>query len=277
MMELFSYVLLGCWATFVSACPLPTDIIESGTGAAPWAGSGPLPEVTNADSRVATANIAPSTLAVPVGAIISSCTQPGIVALTFDDGPYIYTSQVLNILRNNNVPATFFVNGNNWADIRTEDSRGLIMRMINEGHQIGSHTWSHPDLTVLDRDGIISQMTLLEDALSEIIGKYPTYMRPPYFSTNDLVLQTMGELGYHVVQANIDTRDWANDSPEAIQNSVQLFREGLDAGGSIALSHDVHQATANTLVQAMIDEVRNRGLRGMLNHQPLKSQKNIFS
>ena len=106
-------------------------------------------------------------------------------------------------------------------------------------------------------------MNLLESALLQILGYYPTYMRPPYFSTNDLVLQTMGELGYHVVNAGIDTLDWANDSEGAIQTSVQRFIDGLNAGGSIELSHDVHQWTANVLVQAMIDEIKNRGLKGM--------------
>ena len=114
----------------------------------------------------------------------------------------------------------------------------------------------------LDRAAIVSQMRLLESALVQILGYYPTYMRPPYFSTNDLVLRTMGELGYHVVNADIDTLDWANNSEDGIQTSVQRFRDGLDAGGSISLSHDVQQWTANVLVQAMIDEVQNRGLRG---------------
>lgn len=107
-------------------------------------------------------------------------------------------------------------------------------------------------------------MNLLESALQQILGYFPTYMRPPYFSTNNLVLQTMAELGYHVITADIDTLDWANDSEQAIQTSVQRFKDGLNAGGSIELSHDVHQWTAEVLVQAMIDEVKRRGLRGMI-------------
>jgi peptidoglycan/xylan/chitin deacetylase (PgdA/CDA1 family) len=105
-------------------------------------------------------------------------------------------------------------------------------------------------------------MTELESALVDIIGKFPTYMRPPYFSTNDAVLQTLGDLGYHVIQADIDTQDWANDSPDAIQTSVELFNQGLDAGGSIVLAHDVHENTANTLVPAMIAAIQDQGLQG---------------
>lgn len=129
--------------------------------------------------------------------------------------------------------------------------------------------WAHRDLATLDRDSIVSQMRLLESALQQILGYWPTYMRAPYFSTNDLVLRTMGELGYKVVHADIDTLDWANNSPDGIQVSVRRFRDGLNAGGSIALAHDVHEWTARTLTQAMIDEVRARGRRGKPPNAPV--------
>jgi hypothetical protein len=116
-------------------------------------------------------------------------------------------------------------------------------------------------------------MDQLSAALREIIGKAPRYMRSPYFSANDLTLRTLGELNFHVVHASIDTLDWQNDSPDAIGTSVQLFSDGLDGGGNLALAHDVHQWTANTLTQAMIDEVKARGLRGRISsldfHSPL--------
>lgn len=79
--------------------------------------------------------------AVPVGQIITQCTQPGTFAITFDDGPYIYTDQILDILKNNGVKATFFVNGQNWGDINDPVNSARVRRAINEGHQIGSHTY----------------------------------------------------------------------------------------------------------------------------------------
>ena len=106
-------------------------------------------------------------------------------------------------------------------------------------------------------------MTTLEDALRGIIGKAPRYMRPPYLSTNDVALQALGELQYHVISCDIDTLDYNNDSEDQIQNAVQNFKNGLDAGGTIELSHDVHEWTSRVLVQAMIDEVKNRGLRAV--------------
>jgi peptidoglycan/xylan/chitin deacetylase (PgdA/CDA1 family) len=103
-------------------------------------------------------------------------------------------------------------------------------------------------------------MTQLEEALVTILGYFPQYMRPPYFSTNAEVLQTLGGLGYHVIQADIDTLDYENDSPALIQNAYNNFVSGLDDGGSIELSHDVYQNTVETLVQEMIDQVRSQGL-----------------
>lgn len=79
--------------------------------------------------------------AVPVGQIITQCTVAGTFALTFDDGPYIYTDKILDILKANGAKATFFVNGLNWASINDDASKARIRRMIAEGHQIGSHTY----------------------------------------------------------------------------------------------------------------------------------------
>lgn len=262
MALLSTLTLLGYCAALATAAPASTRGTESGGGIAPWAGQHSLPP-PRPESREATFSATAAASQVPVGTIITRCTVPGTVALTFDDGPHPNTDEVLNHLRNANMRATFFVNGDNFNYILDQPGRDRINRMIREGHQIGSHTWSHPDLTTLDRNGIADQMSRLESALRTILGYWPTYMRPPFFATNDLVLNTMRELGYHVIHADIDTLDWANQSEGGIEESVRRFRDGLNAGGSIALAHDVHFWTARRLTPAMIDEVRRRGLRAV--------------
>ncbi|EYE99922.1 chitin deacetylase [Aspergillus ruber CBS 135680] len=204
-------------------------------------------------SQRATANTA-----VAVGAVIDRCTTPGTIALTFDDGPYQYTADLLDVLYQNGAPATFFLNGQNIGSIY--DYADVIQRMHSEGHQIASHTWSHPYLTSLDYNGVVSQMTQLEDALQNIVGVKPAYMRPPYLATNDVALGALGDLGYHVISCSIDTKDYENDDPSLIANSVNKFNGELNAGGSIVLSHDVHEQTVYTLAQAMLDEINARGL-----------------
>jgi peptidoglycan/xylan/chitin deacetylase (PgdA/CDA1 family) len=76
---------------------------------------------------------------VPTGSIIQSCTVPGVFALTFDDGPFMYTEQVLDTLAASGVKATFFLNGKNYGSIY--DYTSTVQRMITDGHQVGSHTY----------------------------------------------------------------------------------------------------------------------------------------
>lgn len=107
-------------------------------------------------------------------------------------------------------------------------------------------------------------MTQLEQAFLRIVGFYPTYMRTPYLMFNDVVLQAMADLGYHVIGASIDTKDYENDDPGLSWRSFEKFRAELDAGGSIVLAHDTHRTTVEVLVDNMLAEVEGRGLNSML-------------
>jgi peptidoglycan/xylan/chitin deacetylase (PgdA/CDA1 family) len=126
---------------------------------------------------------------VTTGTIYTACTVPGVVAISFDDGPYIYTDSILDQLKAAGQSATFFVNGQNWGSIY--DYGPTLKRMVNEGHQIGSHTWSHADLQTLSAAGITSQMTQVETAMTSLIGYFPRYMRPPYLSINATVTKIL--------------------------------------------------------------------------------------
>lgn len=101
-------------------------------------------------------------------------------------------------------------------------------------------------------------MTILEIELLKIIGKFPTYMRPPYFSWSSLTLETLGRMGYKVIRGDIDTLDWKYD----MDKSLKLFERGLQAGGSITLMHE-HQKTIEELVPEVIRVVQESGKRGM--------------
>ena len=105
-------------------------------------------------------------------------------------------------------------------------------------------------------------MTALESAFSHILGFYPTYMRAPFLATSDAVMDVMDELGYHVIGASVDTKDYAFDDPDTNWRSFERFLEGLDAGGTVVLAHDSHQNTAEILVENMLAEIETRGLSG---------------
>lgn len=137
---------------------------------------------------------------VPYGEEVISCKKPGVIALTFDDGPGKLTEDIVKTLNKYDAKATFFVVGKNGNDgLTTGDYDDLIKDMYDAGHQIGSHSFSHPDFSSIDHDEIVEELEGNEKALADIIGVTPTYFRPPYTSCDEECYETLGEMGYHVV------------------------------------------------------------------------------
>ncbi len=143
---------------------------------------------------------------VPYGVDISHCSVTGKVALTFDDGPYIYTTELLDLLKRNNVRATFFIVGNNGGKGEINDPKtgypAIIQRMIAEGHQVGSHSWSHQDLSAATPAQRRAQILNNEIALNDILGVIPTYFRPPMTRCGADCYNDLRSFGYHVVSLN---------------------------------------------------------------------------
>lgn len=161
---------------------------------------------------------------------IEAATQEKIVALTFDDGPYPpYTQQVLNVLKENGVPATFFVVGKN-----VERYPELVKRIVDEGHQLGNHTYSHPDLLKLDRGQIAAEVDKTQRLLFEITGRVPDIMRPPHGFRDAVVMEVMAERNLKVVEWSVMCRDWVNPGVETITRRVVSKVKS----GSIILLHD---------------------------------------
>lgn len=153
------------------------------------------------------------------------------VSLTFDDGPDPrFSNDVLDVLKQYNVPATFFVLGS-----KAVANPDIVKRMQNEGHVIGNHTYSHPnlvkesDLQTLEREVIRT-----EDALNSIIGYRTKLFRPPYgFLYNELV-EKLGKMNNYVIGWSVDSLDWQEDPPEVITSRVV---DNIQPG-SIILMHD---------------------------------------
>ncbi|KAF5021257.1 hypothetical protein F66182_6655 [Fusarium sp. NRRL 66182] len=208
---------------------------------------------------------------VPYGRVITTCTTPGVIALTFDDGPLSYTNDLLDILEERNVRATFFVSGNNRAKGHMDDSSNpwpaVMRRMHSAGHHIASHTWTHRNLNQVNRTVRRSEMIYNEMSFRNLFGWIPTYMRPPYLECNAAsgCLADMASLGYHVVNNNVDTKDYENNSPALIQISKDRYSAGISTSSRnnqyIVLAHDVHGQTVYNLTSYMIDTAQARGYR----------------
>ena len=170
-------------------------------------------------------------------------TRP-IIAITFDDGPSAYTARLLEIFEKHGGKATFFVVG---SLIRY---RPNVLRAIAEnGHEIGSHTWSHPQLTKLDRDEIISEITRTREKIFEVTGIETNLVRPPYGSNNELVKSIGAELGITYINWSLDTLDWLNRDPDAVYNAVMKKVRS----GAIILCHDIHPTTIAAMERIIPD------------------------
>ncbi|KAH7108973.1 hypothetical protein EDB81DRAFT_954408 [Dactylonectria macrodidyma] len=208
---------------------------------------------------------------VPYGSLITTCTEPGMIALTFDDGPYTYTTEILDVLEEYDVKATFLITGNNRGKGHIDDSSldwpGVLRRMYAAGHHIASHTWTHRDLNKVNSTIKRTEMIYNEMALRNIFGWIPTYMRPPYLecSASSGCQSVMNELGYHVISTNLDTKDWKYGSSELIQNAKDRYSAGVssdaDSNSYIVLAHDVHEQTVTNLTAYMIKTAQDRGYK----------------
>lgn len=232
---------------------------------------GPGCDANQTPAGASTATIARPLLgSIPYGgAGVYDCVANGVVALTFDDGPYLYTNDMLDVLASYNAKATFFITGNNihkgaidthWA--------AVIQRMYADGHQIASHTWSHQNLSALTTAQRQDQMVKNEMAFRNILGFFPTYMRPPFSECNSACQTQMKKLGYHVTYFDLDTDDYNNETPTLIQNAKNNFDNaivGTDPTTSdfLAIGHDIHEQTAHNLTAYMLQQMKAQGYKAV--------------
>lgn len=207
---------------------------------------------------------------------IYQCTVPGTVALTYDDGPFDnYTDHVLDLFKKYNAKGTFFITGNNInkGQIDTTPSHtATIKRMAADGHQIASHTWTHLDLSAISEKDRKAQMVKNEMAIRNIVGYFPTYMRPPYSSCTAAsgCAKTMADLGYHIVYFDVDTDDYNQLEATQIQNAKDNFRGNITAGGAspqnnewLSIAHDIHPQTAYNLTEYMLSTLTTLGYKAV--------------
>ncbi len=184
------------------------------------------------------------------------------VALTFDDGPDPeFTPQVLDTLRQRKTVASFFVIGR-----QVQRYPELARRMTAEGHEIGNHTWSHPDLAGLSESAIKFELAATGRVIEAVTGRRPMLFRPPYIgdarpSTEERLrpMAVANELGYRVAGLEVDARDWEQQDPAAI---IATTLDELDHGkGNIILLHDAGGDRTPTIeaLGPLIDSLHARG------------------
>ena len=152
------------------------------------------------------------------------------IALTFDDGPHPrYTPQILEILDQYNVKATFFIIG-----VNASYYPDTLERIIESGHEIGNHTYSHPHVSSINANTLREEIEHCEAVINGSSDYKTKLFRPPEGMIDGYVKDVLKDLDYKVVLWDIDTRDWAHTPPEEISENVVSHV----SSGDIILMHD---------------------------------------
>ncbi|MFD2168685.1 polysaccharide deacetylase family protein [Tumebacillus lipolyticus] len=171
-----------------------------------------------------------------------------MVALSFDDGPDLeFTPQILDILKRENVKATFFLLGK-----RSKMYPHIVQRIVAEGHSIGNHTWDHPILTKSTPQKIRAEIQKTDDVLFKIVGFHTYMFRPPYGEATTANVFQITKMNYKVIDWSVDTRDWIASSPDQILNIVNQTVKP----GAIILGHSAGPKQIQHTVNSLPDMIR---------------------
>lgn len=194
--------------------------------------------------------------------------RPGLVALTFDDGPDpVWTPRILNVLRQKHVTATFFIIGDNALT-----NRGLLDRLLREGHEVGNHTYTHPNLGLADERETDLELNATQRLFQAFTGHSLRLFRAPYFgdaepTTADEILPAYAaqKMGYLSVGLHVDPGDWKRPGVDAIVSRTidQVEASNADRSGQIVLLHDAGGDRSQTVaaLPLIIDALRAKGYR----------------
>ena len=193
----------------------------------------------------------------------SGTSDQRVLCLTFDDGPDPqFTPAVLDVLKSRQVQATFFVIG-----VNAENNPGIIRREYAEGHQIGNHTYTHPNVATISLERTTLELTTTQRIIENLLGVSTNFFRPPYNADSEpqtpeeiVPIERAQEMGYATVAETIDPRDWeVGISTDAIVNEIQ----NEISNGHVILLHDAGGDRAATVraLPLVIDRYRKLGYR----------------
>lgn len=177
-----------------------------------------------------------------------------VVYFTFDNGYEMgYTEKILDILKKEEVPATFFLTGH-YVDEEPE----LVKRMIDDGHIIGNHSNNHPDFTTIPKEKMKVELDTLEEKVRKIAKQDEfQYFRPPRGTFNEQTLAHLDELGYVHVFWSVAFKDWIADEEKGWRYAYDQIMKQIHPG-AIILLHTVSPDNANAL-EKVIQDLKQQG------------------
>lgn len=198
----------------------------------------------------ATAAPVPKASAAPPAAPTPQTTWSSVnvdgpyIAMTFDDGPHTtLTPKLLDLLASRHLKATFFVVGENAAQYPE-----IMKRAVREGHEIGNHSWSHPNFGKMNDEAVRRELQRTDEAIANAIGTHPVLMRPPYGSITARQKHWIhDDFHYNIILWDVDPLDWKRPGPSVVAR--RILKE--TRAGSIVLSHDIHAGTIEAMPETL--------------------------
>lgn len=183
------------------------------------------------------------------------------VSLTFDDGPGAETTpRLLQILAEKNVKATFFMLGQ-----MAEEFPQIVKDVYEQGHEIASHSYSHPQLNAIPKEELLEQVRMTDKAIYNAAGILPRTLRPPYGAISP---ESADIIGKPIIQWDIDSYDWDSKNTNAVIDRVNQ----TSFEGGIILMHDIHPTTIDA-VGTVIDNLRAQGYEFVTTSQLLEQKE----
>ncbi|KAJ3148201.1 hypothetical protein HDU86_007549 [Geranomyces michiganensis] len=189
-----------------------------------------------------------------VAKIIENCVVKGDAALTFDDGPGQYTMELLPLLKKANIKATFFQNGHNYQ-CAFEEGADTIRAVLADGHQLASHSWSHPmPFDKLTEGQTNYQIRKNEDMFMRVVGKAPKYFRPPQGLISPAQIKQIAAFGYKIINWSIDTEDSLGATAKKSESIIAKELDQVKQQHPVILNHEVLGPTVKKVIPWFIDQ-----------------------
>jgi peptidoglycan/xylan/chitin deacetylase (PgdA/CDA1 family) len=230
---------LGPFLAFLGMVSLAAAEDTSGASPSPSPSPEASPEAANAANKPAT--------------WFSVNVEGPYIAMTFDDGPSPETTpRLLDILKQRNIKATFFMIGQN-----AERNPTIVKRILAEGHEIGNHSWTHPQLSKLSDDRVTEEINKTQNAIKDASGYTPVLMRPPYGAITARQKEWIEkQFDLSVIIWSVDPFDWKRPGASVIEQRILAGARP----GAIVLSHDIHKQTVDAM-PATLDALAAKGFK----------------
>ena len=230
---------LGPFLAFFGMVSLAAAEDTSGASPSPSPSAEASPEAANAANKPAT--------------WFSVNVEGPYIAMTFDDGPSPETTpRLLDILKQRNIKATFFMIGQN-----AERNPAIVKRILAEGHEIGNHSWTHPQLSKLSDDRVTEEINKTQNAIKDASGYTPVLIRPPYGAITGRQKEWIEkQFDLSVIIWSVDPFDWKRPGASVIEQRILAGARP----GAIVLSHDIHKQTVDAM-PATLDALAAKGFK----------------